>query len=956
MTQVETAIRAWVQPKRRKGRRRKRERPWRPQRYGERVLIFDVETSADHAQRLLFAFFRLYERDRLVREGIIAAEALRHEEKAVIAEYAARHRLPIYSPELFIEQVFFPEVYDLGTLCVGFNLPFDLPRVATSAGCGRGANRRKFRIRLSRRVAIHDLHIESASGHAAFIGFVPKRRVYARERPFFKGRFLDLSTLARAMTGQAHTLEANCNLFNTHTRKMKFDAFGQVTRRALTYGRQDVRVTWALYRKLREEYQTHPFATFENELHKPEGCIYMGQVYSGASVAKAYLRLLGFRPLLEAQPNFNPKYLGYGAAAYFGGRSEVRVRRRDAPVIVADYTSMYPLIMINQDIQGLLSGELDLEPLSAAEVETLLEQFAPKRLYDPTIWPHLNCLVLLEPNGAVLPARFQPPADPEHVPARRRSRKTKSYTIAVTPLRTQEPRWYTLAEVIAAMVLGLCKPKIVKGYRVISRGSLPLRSVPFRGEVSLSTDKPVLRTLVEERQRVKNDKTKKHLERGLKVTANSIYGIFAEMNVSPHDLKKAIPGHVYSDNDYDCANVHDERPGAFSNPIIASLITGGARLMLALFEHEVHGVGGTFAFCDTDCLAIVSGPRCPKDIPSLSRQQVEGIQRKLDALNPYGNVEHVLKFEYDDVRCFAISAKRYVLYRIRPGRRIEIVKASESGLGAIIGRTQKETTRKLARRVWLAILMKELKGVSASQRRRAKPLIEFNVPLRRKFPIGHPSILQRLQRYNQGRRYEDQVKPGGFVQTVTPALIVGSNEILPIAPFEQDLSKSKRLAWIDFKHPGTALRLDWSGSGHADAIPVMRMDEYVEQYRRHPEIKAADAEGNPAGPEAMGMLRRLELQSVRLTRIGKEVDRLDQDEGASLEGNGPVEFKRESLAGDIALLATLPQESTARSIGISERRWRDIVKGNAKPHRATTEHIASFAAQYRLSSSGSANA
>lgn len=108
------------------------------------------------------------------------------------------------------------------------------------------------------------------------------------------------------------------------------------------------------------------------------------------------------------------------------------------------------------------------------------------------------------------------------------------------------------------------------------------------------------------------------------------------------------------------------------------------------------------------------------------------------------------------------------------------------------------------------------------------------------------------------------------------------------------------------------------------------MNEYVEQYRRHPEAKAADANGNSAGEETVGVLGRLEIRSGAPGRIGKEIDRLDQDEGATLDGEAPIEYERDNLAGDIAFLAKFPQKSTAREIGISERRWRDIANGRVK--------------------------
>ena len=201
-------------------------------------------------------------------------------------------------------------------------------------------------------------------------------------------------------------------------------------------------------------------------------------------------------------------------------------------------------------------------------------------------------------------------------------------------------------------------------------------------------------------------------------------------------------------------------------------MTGGARLMLALLESEVAKRGGTYAFCDTDSLAVNCGARCPEGIPSLPESAIAEIVAQFDALNPYDReiVPHLLKVEYPeypDLRCFAVSAKRYVLYRWRPGNRIQIVKASESALGAIIGRSRRESTPKLAQRIWLSILMRHL-NVNPGQRHRAKPLIDFDVPLRRKFPISQPAILKRLEVYNKPRSYDFRVKPFGFVQTITP--------------------------------------------------------------------------------------------------------------------------------------------------------------------------------------------
>jgi hypothetical protein len=564
-------------------------------------------------------------------------------------------------------------------------------------------------------------------------------------------------------------------------------------------------------------------------------------------------------------------------------------------------------------------------------------------LFDPNLWPKLNCLVLVDPSWAILPIRM-------------RKAETDPYTVAVTPIDTPEGRWYTLGDVLASLLLGGPAPDILRAVRAVPRGRRYSKTTRFRGAVELRSTEPFFKAIVEQRQiakrGAKDDPDLAALEIGLKqISASGGYGVHAEINVTPGKAATDLPGEVYSDIAYLSPRVHDERPGAFANPIIATLVTGGARLMLALLESEVAKRGGTYAFCDTDSLAVNCGARCPKGIPSLPESAIAEIVAQFDSLNPYDReiVPHLLKVEhpeFPDLRCFAVSAKRYVLYRWRPGNRIQIVKASESALGAIIGRSRNETTKKLAERIWLSILMRHL-NVNPGQRHRAKPLIDFDVPLRRKFPISQPAILKRLEAYNKPRSYDFRVKPFGFVQTIAPDRQTGENDVLPIAPFETDVRKSMKLQWVDF-NSGDPIRLDWHRTGMAGTIGVMRLADYVDDYQRHPEAKAADRDGNPAGPETIGLLGRVRVRSKKLARIGKEVDRLDEEEGAALEPEQPIEYERDDLAEDIEYLATFPQAATARDLSLTERGWRKIIKRRPNSKTATVDRIREVAALYRV--------
>jgi len=177
---------------------------------------------------------------------------------------------------------------------------------------------------------------------------------------------------------------------------------------------------------------------------------------------------------------------------------------------------------------------------------------------------------------------------------------------------------------------------------------------------------------------------------------------------------------------------------------------------------------------------------------------------------------------------------------------------------------------------------------------------------------------------------------------------LAKNDVLPIAPFETDIRKSMKLQWVDF-NSGNPIRLDWHRTGIAGTIGVMRLADYVDYYQRHPEAKAADRESNPAGPETIGLLGRLRVRSKKLARIGKEVDRLDEEEGAALEPERPIEYERGDLAEDIAYLAQFPQAATARQLGLSERGWRKIIKGDVRPLAATKTRIKELAGEHRVS-------
>ncbi len=209
----------------------------------------------------------------------------------------------------FVDEVLFARAYDLRASIVGFNLPFDISRLAIKHGSARGkAMRGGFTFKLSRlwwRPAIQVRHLNA---RASLIQFThpPKRRdprgqrkrkIAPRNR---RGSFIDLKTIASALLSRSFSLASLADFLKTPTRKADSGGHGrQLTAKYLGYLLQDVQVTWECYQSLRDRYALH--ALDETPL---------GKVLSEASLGKAYLRQMGVRPFREVQPDFPPHLTG----------------------------------------------------------------------------------------------------------------------------------------------------------------------------------------------------------------------------------------------------------------------------------------------------------------------------------------------------------------------------------------------------------------------------------------------------------------------------------------------------------------------------------------------------------------------------------------------------------------------------------------------------------------------
>jgi len=139
--------------------------------------------------------------------------------------------------------------------------------------------------------------------------------------------------------------------------------------------------------------------------------------------------------------------------------------------------------------------------------------------------------------------------------------------------------------------------------------------------------------------------------KGLKILANATaYGIYAQMTRRELNLgeRETVTVHGYREEPFTCEIAAPEDPGPSCFPPFAACITGGARLMLAILERLVSDAGGSYAFCDTDSMAIVATElgqdqiactggmiRTEAGEQALSWAQVDSIRGRFETLKPY---------------------------------------------------------------------------------------------------------------------------------------------------------------------------------------------------------------------------------------------------------------------------------------------------------------------------------
>ncbi len=925
-----------------------------PAKWLGEVLILDTETTVDTVLKLNFGTYRrckLFPAGyQCVEEGLFYADDLDTKQRSVIDRYVngpknlpqldvkmfpPPMRLKLYSRSDFVERVFWKAMRN-GVMIVGFNLPFDISRLAvkSSPAADEGWSL-VLSVRKSRKTGEIEINLERPrvviASKDSRVTFIRLRDIFRpKEWPWpHEGRFLDLYALGWALRNEVHDLDGWCAAFNVRG-KMKHKPTGRVTFKEINYCRRDVQATANLLNAMKTEFDRHPI-----EL-QPE------RAYSPASIAKAYLSAMGIA-LPKAKFPVPDRELGIAMQSYYGGRAECRIRKTPVPIVHTDFTSQYPTanaLLGNWDV--LRAESVSFEDCTDG-VREMLAVVALEDTLNPVFWKRLSFFALVLPDKDILPVRSL------------YNRRTQN--IGLNYLTSEQPIWFAGPDVVASALLTGKAPHIVKAICIVPRGRQSgLKTTNLAGLLTINPESDDFFCRVIEQKSV-HKSANKPLAHFLKTLGTSgSYGLFVEVNqekVSRPVNVKVFSGEISFEEAYSAV----EKSGPWYFPPLASLITAGGRLLLAMLERCVTDAGGSYLFCDTDSLCIVSnehgglvpcrgGPYKLEDgreaVKALSWEEVQAIATRFNALNPYNRqlVRDILKIE--DVNFvdsdpnkprrqlfgYAISAKRYALYS-QTDTRISIVKASGHGLGYLYppkdGFNNDADAPEWIVEAWDWLLRKELGLVLKEPK-------WLDLPAMMRMALTSPNVMRN--------RRPEWLAPFNFF--FYPLLSdLGSypagydrSNFKFITPFSSDRRKWKKLTGVNLCD-GRSYGMEMFPSGKQEKVVPESFRVILRLYLRRPESKSLAPDGTPCVADTQGLLRRASIVAGQIIPVGKETDRRwEQGEDMSLLDFKVLEYRPSGklVIADASLrdeLAKLPLRELMRRTGLSQKALYAILRGKA---------------------------
>jgi hypothetical protein len=292
----------------------------------------------------------------------------------------------------------------------------------------------------------------------------------------------------------------------------------------------------------------------------------------------------GSDPQPESEPSRRREFIKSESDPLFHAGSHLEI----TPVVHCDFLSMYPTVCTLMGLWRFVRANGVAYRDDTDSVTGLLStsrDHLVEWLRTRGGWKGLASLVQVRPKNDLFPIRARYPG-------------ADTLNIGLNHLSADEPQWFTLADVLAFKILTGRTPEVIAALQFRPQGQQKgLRPIEVAGEtINPSTDDFYQRLIIH-RNAIKakletaseTDKPAlKSDEQAIKILANATsYGIFVELNVGEYVKTERMVGYGGRPRPSHFKSNTSERPGAYFHPLLATLITGVARLMLTLAEHQV---------------------------------------------------------------------------------------------------------------------------------------------------------------------------------------------------------------------------------------------------------------------------------------------------------------------------------------------------------------------------------